>query len=141
MLGIYGALKGWIDMTKMLVWLDRAAALLLALLSAGHGILGSLMSFPLNEQSTVWHFSGSIAAWMIAAINWLRSGRPGDKVLAFWALIGALAYAVLMAWFMQVTAMWSDPRPLMFFAASLVLAAFSLAGLVRRPVAGERPQA
>jgi len=123
----------------MLKWIDRAAALLLAFFSAGHGIVGTLMSSPLTESATMWSFSGSVAAWAIAALNWLRTGRPGDRPLAFWALIGALTWIGLMLWLMEVAQMWSDPRPWLFVGACAVLAAFGALDLARgRPAAHAR---
>ncbi len=118
----------------MLKWLDRGAAILLALFSAGHGFLGTLMSSPLNEQITLWSFSGSIAAWLIAILNWLRTSRPGDRVLAFWALIGAVSWIGLMAWLMAITPeLRTDIRPWLFNAVCVALAAFSLRAMLQRP--------
>lgn len=109
----------------MLRIVDRGSSVLLALFSAGHGIGGTLMSSPLTEQITLWSFSGSIAAWLIAAMNWLRAGRPGDKGLALWSMIGALAWIGLMVWLMQIASMWADPRPWLFIAVCAALAFFS----------------
>lgn len=113
----------------MLKIVDRACVVLLALFSAGHGIAGTLMSSPLDQQITLWSFSGSIAAWLIAALNWMRGSRPGDRVLAFWALIGALSWIGLMFWLMPIAAMWADIRPWLFIAVCAVLAINSLRGL------------
>jgi hypothetical protein len=110
-------------------WIDRGLAVLLALGSAGHGFVGTLMTSPLDDPGTVWSFSGSVAAWLIAALNWMRTSRPGDRVLAFWALIGALAWAGLMLWLMWAAQMWSDPRPWSFIAICAALALFSLRGM------------
>ena len=109
----------------MLKAIDRSAAVLLAFFSAGHGIVGTLMSSPLTEQITLWSFSGSIAAWLIAAMNWLRADRPGDKGLALWSMLGALAWIGLMVWLMQIAAMWADPRPWLFIVVCTVLVGFS----------------
>lgn len=113
-------------------WIDRACAVLLALFSAGHGIVGTLFMSPLTEQITLWSFSGSIAAWLIAALNWMRGSRPGDRVLAFWAGLGAVSWIGLMFWLMQISNMWADPRPWLFIVVCGVLAAFSARGIARR---------
>lgn len=115
----------------MLKWTDRAAALLLAFASAGHGIVGTLMSSPLWDSTTMWSFSGSVAAWAIAVLNWLRTGRTGDRPLAFWALAGALTWIALMLWLMEAAQMWADPRPWMFVGACVILAAFGVRDLTR----------
>jgi hypothetical protein len=114
----------------MLKLIDRGAALLLALFSAGHGIVGTLMSSPLSEQITLWSFSGSIAAWLIAAMNWLRADRPGDKGLALWSMLSAISWIALMAWLMEIASMWADPRPWLFIVVCAVLAGFSLRSMV-----------
>ncbi|GAN00027.1 hypothetical protein U91I_03690 [alpha proteobacterium U9-1i] len=110
----------------MLRIFDRVCVALLALFSAGHGIVGTLMSSPLDQQITLWSFSGSIAAWLIAALNWMRGSRQGDQVLAFWALVGALSWIGLMIWLMPIADMWADIRPWLFIAVCAVLAFNSL---------------
>jgi hypothetical protein len=117
----------------MLRWIDRSAAILLALFAAGHGIVGTLAMSPLSEEITLWSFSGSIAAWLIAAMNWMRTSRPDDRVLAFWCLAGAVAWIALMFWLMSIRpGFWVDPRPWLFNAVCAVLAAFSLQALLRK---------
>ena len=121
----------------MLKWLDKTCCILLALLGAAHGILGSLMSFPLTVQTTIWHFSGSIAVWLIVVLHWLRSGRPGDTALAAWAIAGSMAWIAIMAWLMQVEEAWNDPRPWSFVIVCAVLAASAIGqflGAARAPV-------
>lgn len=66
----------------------------------------------------------------IAALNWLRAGRPGDRALAFWALTGALAWAALMVWLAFAANMLADPRPWLFVAVALVLSVFSARDLL-----------
>lgn len=112
--------------------LDRSFAVILAIFSAGHGIPGTLMARPLDEPYAVWSFSGSVAAWMIAAVNWLRAGRPGDRPLAAWALVGSLAWAGLMVWLALAADMTRDVRIWLFLGTCGVLAAFSIADLRKR---------
>jgi hypothetical protein len=110
---------------------DRLAALLLALAAAGHGFVGTLMSSPLLDSATMWSFSGSVAAWAIAVLNWLRAGRPDDRPLALWSLAGALAWIGLMAWLMAAAGMWNDPRPWSFVAVCAILALFAVRDVTR----------
>ena len=112
-------------------WVDRACVILLALFSAGHGIVGTLMSSPLTSEITLWSFSGSIAAWLIAALNWMRGSRPDDRVLAFWAGVGALSWIGVMFWLMPIRDMWADPRPWMFNAVCLILALFNFQTMLK----------
>jgi hypothetical protein len=123
-----------------LKWVDRGACLLLVLFAAGHAFIGTLMIRPWTETGTLWSVSGSLAAWMIAALNWLRSGRPHDKALTFWSLVGAVAWICLMIWLMEIAGMWRDPRPWLFILVSLVLSAFSVHGLFGVLPLAERPE-
>lgn len=81
------------------------------------------------DSATVWSFSGSIAAWLVAVLNWLRASRPGDRPLAAWALVGAVCWAASMVWLAFAADMLADPRPWLFVAVCLVLAGFSLRDL------------
>lgn len=109
--------------------IDRSAAVLLAVFAGGHAVPGTLMSSPFLDSATMWSFSGSVAAWLIAALNWMRVSRPKDRALAAWALAGALTWIGLMAWLMEAASMWADPRPWLFIAACAILAAYSLRAL------------
>ncbi|MEO7602119.1 MAG: hypothetical protein ABIS39_02485 [Sphingomicrobium sp.] len=109
--------------------IDRAACVLLAVFALGHAVPGTLMSSPLMDSATMWSFSGSVAAWAIVALNWLRVSRPGDRPLAAWALAGALAWIGLMVWLMEAAQMWADPRPWLFVAVSAILALYSVRAL------------
>ena len=103
--------------------------MLLAIFALGHAVPGTLLSSPLMDPDTLWSFSGSVAAWAIAVLNWLRASRPGDRPLAAWALAGAVAWIGLMLWLMEAATMWADPRPWLFVAACAILAAYSIRGL------------
>ena len=109
--------------------IDRSAAVLLAVFALGHALPGTLLSSPLMDSDTMWSFSGSVAAWAIVVLNWLRASRPGDRPLAYWALAGALTWIGLMLWLMEAAHMWGDPRPWLFVAVSAILAAYSVCAL------------
>lgn len=111
---------------------DRALSILLAIGGAGHGFVGTLLSSPLTERVTLWSFSGSLAIWAIAGLNWLRSGRPGDRLLALFALLGASSWALMMVWLMEIAEMWGDPRPWSFIVICLLLALRSARDAARR---------
>jgi hypothetical protein len=119
-------------------FLDRSVVVLFVLSAAGHGFAGTLMSEPLTETKTLWSFSGSIAAWAIAALNWLRIDRPGDRALAFFSLAGALSWIGLMLWLMPIAGMWSDPRPWIFVVECVVLCAFSASDLIATAGRGQK---
>lgn len=119
----------------MFKWIDRGLSALLAIAAAGHGFVGTLMTSPLNDVDTMWSFSGSVAAWLIAALNWMRVGRIGDRVLAFWAMLGALSWIGLMFWLMWASPMWGDPRPWAFIGICALLSAFSVRAMTIRRAA------
>lgn len=119
--------------------LDRACVLLLVLAGAGHAFIGTLMSSPLNDTATLWSFSGSIAVWAIAVLNWLRIDRARDKTLAFWAIIGVFSWAALMVWLMAIADMWGDWRPWSFIALCSLLAISNARSLVAPPGADASP--
>lgn len=114
-----------------LLVLDRILSILLAVFSAGHGFVGVLSTHPFLESSTVWGFSGSIAAWAIAVLNWLRAGRRGDIVIAAWALAGVLVWILLMLWLAAAADMWQDMRIWFFVAACGGLAMFGIRDIMR----------
>ena len=120
--------------------IDRSASVLLAIFALGHAVPGTLMSSPFMDSDTMWSFSGSVAAWAIAVLNWLRASRPGDRPLAAWALAGAVTWIGLMAWLMEAAGMWADPRPWLFVAVCAILAAYSVRALRLDPdsLAGRR---
>ena len=113
--------------------IDRSAAVLLAVFALGHAVPGTLMSSPFMDSDTMWSFSGSVAAWAIAVLNWLRASRPGDRPLAAWSLAGALTWIGLMVWLMEAAGMWGDPRPWLFVAVCAILAAYSVGALRLNP--------
>ena len=115
----------------MLLFADRTFAVLLAIFSAGHGFLGTLATEPFLDSDTVWAFSGSIAAWAIAVLNWLRAGRPDDKVIAAWAIAGAVSWALLMIWLGFAAEMIGDIRIWLFLVICGGLTIFGLRTLLR----------
>ncbi len=106
--------------------IDYLFAALLILFSAGHGFLGTLAADGWNSSASVWSFSGSVAAWLVAAINILRTGRPHDKGVAVIALAGSLSWIGLMAWLAVVAHMISDVRIWLFVGTAAGLVGFSI---------------
>jgi hypothetical protein len=109
----------------VLTWIDRAAGAAFVLFAAGHGFLGTLAARPFMDPGTVWAFSASIAAWMIAATHLTRSFRGGDRALAWITLAGAAAWLATMAWLAEAAGMWADARIWLWFGASALIVAFN----------------
>lgn len=116
-------------MTKKL---DYFLCIALILFSAGHGILGTLASMGWQTPDAVWSFSGSVAAWLIAALNILRINRPSDTQVIALALAGNLAWVGLMIWLGFVAHMFLDVRLWLFVLTTIGLAAFSVSYLMNR---------
>lgn len=115
----------------MSVIADRLFSVLLAIFAAGHGFIGVLSARPFLDSYTVWAFSGSVAAWAIAVLNWLRAGRPDDIVIAVWAVAGALAWALMMIWLAVATEMLQDVRIWLFVIVSAALVFFGMQTVAR----------
>ncbi len=113
-------------MTKKL---DYFLCIALILFSAGHGVLGTLMSVGWQTPEAVWSFSGSIAAWLVAAMNILRIRRPSDVLIIVLALAGNLAWVGLMIWLGVVADMFLDVRLWLFIVTATGLAVFSVSYL------------
>jgi hypothetical protein len=109
---------------------DRIFGCLLALGAVGHS-LGSFHAYRDQPMTLLWALSASFAILMLAAINLLRTARPGDRVLAFISLAGCLVWAGFGVWFGRLLGNFFDFRPLVNVIVSLVLAAFSLRALLR----------
>ena len=112
--------------------IDYFFSALLILLSAGHGIPGTLMRDGWDSPEAVWSFSGSVAAWLVAAINILRTGRPEDKGVAVVALLGSLSWIGLMVWLAIVADMVLDIRIWLFVGTAAALAGFGFRTLRRQ---------
>lgn len=105
---------------------DYAFSAALILFAAAHGFIGSPATYGWSSPQAVWSFSGTIAAWMIAAVNILRAGRPGDRSLAVVALAGAVAWIGLIVWLASLSGAFSDIRMVLHIGAGTGLAIFSV---------------
>ena len=113
------------DLEKILQYINK-----LDTLDVGQ-IQGVLATQPLLDTYTVWAFSGSIAAWAIAVLNWLRAGRPNDKVIAAWALAGTLSWVLIIIWLAVAADMTRDIRIWLCLVVCGALLVFGLQSLRR----------
>jgi hypothetical protein len=110
---------------------DRAfAALLLlgAVLHAG----GSFAAYNTGSEILVWSLSGSLAAGLLSVLNFVRAGRPEDRVLAWITFVGSLGWVAIAISFGVAIGKISDPRVLWHAICAAVLAAFSARAALRR---------
>jgi hypothetical protein len=109
----------------MLAVIDRVAGWLLLVGAVLHGF-GSYAAYPSLTPSLVWALSGSVAAFLLAAINLMRVNRPQDRSLAWVSFAGCLLWIGIVGAFAATLPNPVDLRPLYHLVVTLVLAALSL---------------
>ena len=105
--------------------LDRLFGCLLVLGGIGHGF-GSYNAYRNEPMALLWALSGSLAVFLVAAINLLRAGRRGDRALAWIAFAACLGWCGFALWFGVLIGNVFDFRPLINLVVTAVLALFSL---------------
>src|SRR5579875_1559448 len=104
--------------------IDRVFAVLLALGGVGHGV-GSWQALHGQPGSLIWAWTGSFAVFLLAAMNLLRTSRPGDATLAWICFAGCLTWIAFCLWFGALIHNFLDFRPLIHILLAAVLAVFS----------------
>jgi hypothetical protein len=105
--------------------IDRILAWILVLGGLGHGA-GSYLGYRHEPLTMLWALSASLFSLLVAAINLLRSGRPGDRPLAWIAFAGSLALAISAFTFGVLIGNAFDVRALVNGFTALLLAGFSM---------------
>lgn len=82
-------------------------------------------------MALLWALSASFAVLLLAAVNLLRAGRPGDRALAWVSLTGCLVWIGFVVQFGILIGNVLDFRPLIHLVLSGVLAVFSLRTALR----------
>lgn len=108
--------------------IDRLFGCLMFLGGIGHGI-GSYQFYKSQPMNLLWALSAFFATFLLAALNLLRTGRPGDRLLAWSSFVGCLLQAGFAVTFGRLIGNMLDFRPLVSAIIALVLAAFSSAGV------------
>jgi small-conductance mechanosensitive channel len=109
-------------------WLDRGLSLLLILGGVGHTF--GVMGFYKDPHTLFWSLTDSVFIFFLAAINLLRSWRPGDRALAAVAASGSAANLVIALGFGRLIANITDFRVILFGVLSLGLALFGVRDMV-----------
>jgi len=112
--------------------IDRIFGILLALGGVGHGF-GSYQAYHHDPMALLWALSASFAGELLAAVNLLRTARPGDRALAWISLGGCLVWIGFVVCFGHLIGNYLDFRFLINFIVTAVLAVFSLRGALRKP--------
>jgi hypothetical protein len=103
---------------------DRCIALLLVVACSLH-TYGSLVYYAHAPITLVWALSGSLAGFLVAAVNFLRAGRACDRPLAWISLAGSLGWLAVAFAVGKVTGDLLDFRPLTHMILGAALAAMS----------------
>jgi hypothetical protein len=104
---------------------DRILAWILVLGGVLHGV-GSYLGYRHEPLTLLWALSASQLALLLAAINLLRTSRPGDRPLAWICVAGNLVWAVSAFTFGALIGNVFDVRALVHGLTALALAGFSL---------------
>jgi hypothetical protein len=115
----------------MLKLIDRAFAVLLLFGAAGH-LMGSLTLLPPGSDVQVWSLGSTLCAALVAGLNFLRAGRPGDLPVIWLALIGATGWFVIVLLFAHTLGTFADFRVIWHGVAALALAVFSMTTLLHK---------
>lgn len=120
--------------------LDRTFGCLLILGSFGHAF-GSYAAYHNKPPLLLWAFSASFAGLLLAAINLLRTSRPGDIALACISFAGSVVWMGFVFWFGIILGSMLDFHVSVNLVIAVVLAGFSLNSVLRRPSTYSRPAA
>ena len=104
---------------------DRIFGWLLVLGALGHG-MGCLQAYGHNPELLLWSECTTLALLLLAGLNLLRVGRPGDHALAWLSLAGCIGWLIGVIAFGKLIGNYLDFRFLMQGIVTLALAGFSL---------------
>ena len=108
--------------------LDRLFGWLLVV----NGLLHALGAWNANHGKPgvlLWALTGSLAAFLIAAINLLRAERPHDRPLAWLSLAGSIAWLTVALSVGKLAGHFLDARVVSNALNAAVLAAMSIRSL------------
>ena len=103
---------------------DRFFAVLLLAFGAMHAF-GSVTAYAFLTPELVWALSASGFSILIAALNFIRAGRPEDRTLAWVCFAGCVVWAVIALAFGASVGNLADPRAVLHALAAVGLAVFS----------------
>jgi MFS family permease len=108
---------------------DRILAILLALGGIGH-TLGVSKIYHDKPDLLFWSLTTSALIFLAAALNLLRSWRPGDAALGWITAAGTFAYLVITLCFGRLIHNFADPRVVIFGIISAALTLLSIRSAV-----------
>ena len=103
---------------------DRTFGWLLAIGSLLHSI-GSVSAYRGRPETLLWALSATLAGLFLAALNLLRVGRPGDRMLAWISFFGCLGWLAVVIAFGKIIGNLLDFHVATVGAITIVLTIFS----------------
>jgi len=104
---------------------DRVFGWLLVLGGVLHTV-GATVGLKDTPGALVWPLAGSVAAFLVAALNLMRVNRPSDRTLAWVSAGGSIAWLAVALGFGASVGNFLDPRGLYHVIVALVLAGLSI---------------
>lgn len=105
--------------------IDRTFGWLLVISSVLHAF-GSCSAYKGRHEILLWALSATLAGLLLAALNLLRIGRPGDRALAWISFFGCVGWLAIVLAFGAVIGHMLDLRVIALTVITVVLAIFSL---------------
>ena len=110
--------------------LDRLLSVLLILGAIGH-TFGVTEFYRGQPDALFWSLCAGLLILLVAAINLLRSWRPGDRAIAWMSTAASASYLVVTFGFARLIGDFADPRVIGFGLISMGLLCFSASGALR----------
>ena len=110
--------------------LDRLLSALLILGAIGH-TFGVTQFYRDQPDALFWSLCAGFLMLLVAAINLLRSWRPGDRAIAWMSAAASASYLVVTFGFGRLIGNMADPRVIGFGLISVGLLVFSASGALR----------
>ena len=110
-------------------WIDRGLSMLLILGGVGHTL--GVLNFYKDPQTLFWSLTASEMIFLLAAINLLRTWRPGDRALAAITAGASAVYLLFTLRFGQIIGNIADFRVVLFGVITLGLTALGIRDALR----------
>jgi hypothetical protein len=110
--------------------LDRLLSALLILGAVGH-TFGVTEFYRGQPDALFWSLCAGLLMLLVAAINLLRTWRPGDRAIAWMSAAASASYLVVTFGFGRLIGNMADPRVIGFGLISVGLLFFSASGALR----------
>lgn len=114
---------------------DRTFGWLLLICSLLHAY-AAVVTYQSKPETLVWALSATLAGLLLAGLNLLRIGRPGDRSLAWISFCGCIGLLAVVVGFGVSIGDVMDLRVVAMVLITLVLASFSVLTALGAPARG-----